>query len=114
VPVAYITLLLVCQLTGEVTVRLLNLPLPGPVLGMLLLFAYLMVKGHVPEGLDAVTKLLLGNLSLLFVPASVGIMVYAGLIADQWLPIAVSLVASTAIAIAVTGLVMKWLTGDRQ
>ena len=44
-----LTLILVCQLVGEVAVLLTGLPLPGPVLGMLLLLAWLFVRGEVPE-----------------------------------------------------------------
>ena len=40
------TILLVCQLAGEVIARLLQLPLPGPVLGMVILFVGLVVRGH--------------------------------------------------------------------
>ena len=62
-----ITWLLLFQLVGEVTVRLLEWPVPGPVLGMLLLFLLLLVLKQVPETLDAAATGLLAHLSL---PAS--------------------------------------------
>ncbi|MCR6630736.1 MAG: CidA/LrgA family protein [Magnetospirillum sp.] len=111
---SYITVLLVCQLAGEVIARLAGLPVPGPVVGMLLLFAGLVVKGGVPEGLEKVGTFLLSHLSLLFIPAGVGIMVHLRLIAHEWLPITVALVISTALTIAVTGVVMQWLAGRRK
>jgi putative effector of murein hydrolase LrgA (UPF0299 family) len=107
---SYITLLLVCQLAGEVVAHLLGLPVPGPVIGMVILFAGLVVRGRVPEGLDQVGRALLVNLSLLFVPAGVGVMTHFGQIGREWLPISASLVVSTLLTIAVTGLAMTALT----
>jgi len=97
-----VTLLLSCQLAGEVLVRLLGLPLPGPVLGMVFLFLILLLRGHVSAHLERVTGSLLDHLSLLFVPAGVGVIRYARQIEQQWLAISISLIAGTIIAIAVT------------
>ncbi len=102
------TILLVCQLAGEVIARLLHLPIPGPVLGMVILFIGLVVRGYVPDDLSAVAGGLLQNLSLLFVPAGVGVMLYARLLAENWLALSVALALSAVITIAVTGLVMAW------
>lgn len=105
----YITLLLVCQLVGEVAVRAAGAPVPGPVVGMVVLFAGLAWRGGIPQGLDRVTGALLGHLSLLFVPAGVGVMLHLGLVAAEWLPLSAALVVSTLATIAVTGLVMRLL-----
>ena len=102
------TILLVCQLLGEVMARLLLLPLPGPVIGMVILFIGLAVYGRVPDDLGVIAGGLLQNLSLLFVPAGVGVMLYARLMAENWLPLSVAVVASALITIVVTGLVMNW------
>ncbi|WP_148864048.1 CidA/LrgA family protein [Marinobacter fonticola] len=101
-----ITILLVYQLVGEVTVRLFGLTIPGPVLGMILLFVTLIIRGHVGQSLDASTSALLGHLSLLFVPAGVGMMVYFSRIMNEWLPIAMALVLSTVLTMVVTALTM--------
>ncbi len=103
------TILLACQLAGEVVTRLLGLPVPGPVLGMVILFAALAIRGHVPDDVGAVSGGLLQNLSLLFVPAGVGVMLHAGVLADNWLVLSVALVASAVLTIAVTGLAMAWM-----
>ena len=100
------TILLACQLAGEVTTLLLHLPIPGPVVGMVILFAGLVVYGRVPAPLGSVTGELLGNLSLLFVPAGVGVMLHAQRLADNWLAILLALLLSTAITLGVTGAVM--------
>jgi putative effector of murein hydrolase LrgA (UPF0299 family) len=97
-----LTLLFVCQLVGEVAVRALDLTFPGPVLGMGLLFAGLMLRGRASEPLEGVADTLLRNLSLLFVPAAVGVVQQAGLIAANWLAISAALVVSTLLTLIVT------------
>jgi holin-like protein len=97
-----LTLLFFCQLAGEVVVSLLGITFPGPVLGMALLFAGLLVVGRSGQALDAVADTILRNLSLLFVPAAVGVMQQAGLIAANWLAISAALVLSTVATLVVT------------
>jgi holin-like protein len=97
-----LTLLFACQLVGEAVVRLLGITFPGPVLGMGLIFAGLLVVGHSGAALDAVADTILRNLSLLFVPAAVGVMQQAGLIAANWLAIFAALALSTVATLVVT------------
>jgi putative effector of murein hydrolase LrgA (UPF0299 family) len=106
----YLTLIFCCQLAGELAVSALGLPVPGPVADMALLFAGLLVHGAIPKDLASVGDALIGNLSLLFVPAGVGVMLHGALIGRDWLAITVALVASTALTIIVTALVMVWLS----
>jgi len=112
----FVTILLLCQLAGEVLSRLLSLPLPGPVLGMLILLGGLIVKGGVPEPLQRTAEGLLNHLSLLFVPAGVGVLLHMSLIAEEWLAISAALIGSTVLTIAVSALMivgLTRLTGDR-
>ena len=109
----YLTLIFVCQLTGEFLVLWTGLPVPGPVIGMVLLFAGLVVHGQLPDELARIGDTLLAHLSLLFVPAGVGVMLHAGLIGDEWLAISVALVASTLLTIAVTAAAMVAFTRMR-
>jgi holin-like protein len=106
---AYLTVILSCQLAGELLVTTLGLPVPGPVAGMVLLFAGLVVHGEIPKDLAMVADELLKNLSLLFVPAGVGIMLHVQLLRLQWLPISLALLISTLLTIAVTAYAMMWL-----
>ena len=108
----FLIVLLVCQLTGEVIVLATGIPLPGPVIGMALLFVGLLLRGEVPRALEQMADGLLSNLSLLFVPAGVGVMLHAELVGEELLPIAVSLVVSTLITIVVTAWVMQKLSGE--
>lgn len=104
----YLALILCCQLLGELAVSALNAPLPGPVAGMVLLFVYLLVKGEIPEPLAQLSDSLLNNLSLLFVPAGVGVMLHFDLLGTELIPLSIALVLSTLVAIAVTALLMVW------
>jgi holin-like protein len=106
---AAITLLLVYQLIGEVIVLAAGLPVPGPVVGMALLFATLLVRGSAPAWLREACQQLLAHLSLLFVPAGVGVLLHFKRLGAEWLPIVVALVASTVITIGATALVMQGL-----
>ena len=111
--IAAITGLLFCQLLGEVLVRALLLPLPGPVAGLGLLFGYLVARGRVrprhdagedpvPFELAKVCDALLRNLSLLFIPAAVGVIQYLDLLHTYAVPIVVSIAVSTTLALIVT------------
>ena len=97
-----LTLLFLCQLAGEVVVRALGITFPGPVLGMGMLFAGVLAAGHSGAALDGVADTLLKNLSLLFVPAAVGVMQQAGLIAANALAIFAALAVSTLLTLVVT------------
>ena len=105
-----LTLILVCQLVGEVSVLITGLPVPGPVLGMLLLLAWLFLRGGVPESVGRTADALLAHLSLLFVPAGVGVLVHWERMRGQWTAIAAALVLGTLITLAVTALTMKAVT----
>ena len=106
----YLTLIFCCQLLGELFITATGLPVPGPVVGMVLLFTGLLIKGSIPDDLGMVGDALIKNLSLLFIPAGVGVMLHAKLIGREWMPISVALIASTALTIALTAIVMVWLT----
>lgn len=98
-----LTLLLLFQLCGEFISRLLDLPIPGNVMGMGLLLVGLSTGMVELKWLEEAAELLLANLALFFVPAGVGVMVYGDLIAAEWLPISVATVLSTFVVMAVTG-----------
>ncbi len=105
--IAALTQLLLLQLLGEVIARWLELPVPGPVLGMLFLFLTLAVRGGPGHELQSTSQHLLQHLSLLFVPAGVGIMVHLHRVTDEWLPLLLTLLISTVATLVVTALAMK-------
>ena len=106
---AGVTWLLLFQCAGEAVSHLLGLPVPGPVVGMLLLFVALRMRDNIPDSIGAAADGLARHLSLLFVPAGVGVMMYFGRLAGEWLPIVVALLVSTIVAIAVVAVVFAAL-----
>jgi holin-like protein len=95
--------LLVCQLGGQFVVTMASAPVPGPVVGMVILFIVLRVRRPGPR--SAVVKTadtLLGHLQLLFIPAGAGIISYLPLLARSWLPIVGGLVLGWLAALAIT------------
>lgn len=109
-----LTLILACQLAGEVLARLLELPVPGPVLGMVLLLLVFILRGGVPEGVRQVGEGLLDNLPLLFVPAGVGLVVHGERLAADWLAIAVAIIGSSLLTLVVTAVVLGLLARRRK
>ncbi|MFT4764964.1 MAG: holin-like protein [Oleispira sp.] len=101
-----LTILLFYQLIGEISVRWLGLPVPGPVLGMLMLFITLVIRNHVSDSLSEASTGLLSHLSLLFIPAGVGMMVHFDRIANEWLSISIALILSTLFTLMFSATVM--------
>lgn len=100
--------LLLCQSAGELLARLLHLPLPGPVIGILILLLALRWE-LVRKPVGACADALLAHLSLLFVPVGVGVMTHMGLVSQYGLRLLVAVVLSTWIGLAVTALVLRAL-----
>ena len=99
------------QSAGELVTRALSLPVPGPVVGLLILLLALrwpLIRAPVA----ACAQILLSNLSLLFVPVGVGVMTHLGLLAHYGLRILVVIVLSTWAALAVTALILQWQRQD--
>lgn len=107
---AALTQLLLFQLAGEVIAHGLGLAVPGPVIGMVLLFAFLVLRQGPGHDLQHTSQNLLAHLSLLFVPAGTGVMLHLHRLQDEWLPILLSLLLSTAVTLALTGLLLKALS----
>ncbi|CAM4083015.1 CidA/LrgA family protein [Kerstersia similis] len=103
-------ILMLCQGIGELFGRLLHLPIPGPVLGMVLLFCLLRARPLLLARMEATANALLQHLSVLFVPAGVGIIAAFGMLKEHWLGILLSLLISTILTLVVTGLVARWMT----
>ncbi|WP_404418724.1 CidA/LrgA family protein [Marinospirillum sp.] len=101
--------LLFFQLLGELLVRASGLLVPGPVLGMALLLAFLLFRKGIAAPIRETSEGLLRYLPLLFVPAGVGLINHGVLLKQDFVVIAVTLVISTALTLAVTVLVLQGL-----
>lgn len=103
-----LTWLLLCQGVGEVLVRLLDLPVPGPVVGMLVLLGLLVLRDPPADaGVLRASDQVLEHLQLLFVPAGVGVVVYLGLLRDEALPVVAGLLVSWFVGLVAVG----WTVG---
>ena len=106
-----LTLLLLYQTVGALVSSGLALSIPGPVIGMVLLLLTLLAKGEkLDKNMHANTAALLRHLSLLFIPAGVGIMLHLDRIGKEWLPITLALIISTFAGMAVTAWVIVAMT----
>jgi putative effector of murein hydrolase LrgA (UPF0299 family) len=101
---AALTALLVCQLAGEAIVRAAALPVPGPVVGMMLLFVLMLARAPLPKETGDTANGLLKHLSLLFVPAGVGVVQHIGTLGGAGLRLIAVVVLGTVIALMVTAL----------
>ncbi|MEF2073318.1 CidA/LrgA family protein [Consotaella aegiceratis] len=105
-----LTAIFACQLIGELVAAATGLPLPGPVIGMVILFTALVIRGRVPIEIERASAGLLAHLTLLFIPASVGVMVHFSRLGQSWLAIAGAILVSTFATMIVAGHVLQWLT----
>jgi putative effector of murein hydrolase LrgA (UPF0299 family) len=109
--IASLSLILLCQLAGEVIVRGLGLPMPGPVVGLLFLLLLLLARDRFvalargplqQDGVENASRGLLAHLSLLFVPAGVGVVQKLDLIAEHGIGVAAVLAISVVVTLLVT------------
>ena len=106
--------LVLCQLLGTVINVLLLPMLPGPIIGMLLLFVFLIVHGEVGEPLSVASSSLLKYLPLILVPPAVGVMAYASDIAADFWAVVGALVLSLLVSLAFAGWLMQKLIERQQ
>ncbi len=108
--------LLLFQLLGEALAQLSEAPVPGPVIGLVLLLAVLLLRRRFGRPgwatLEQAADGLLAHLSIFFIPAAVGVMLYWEPLAREGLAWIVALVASTAAAIGVTAWFLRHRLGE--
>ncbi len=107
-----LAILLVLQTGGELLARAFGLPFPGPVIGLVLLLVALRLR-FVQTRVAAVAEFLLAHLSLLFVPVGVGVMTHLGLLGQYGWRLAIVIVLSTWVGLAVTALCLRGLLRGR-
>lgn len=107
--IAPLATLLAFQLAGEALAFGFRLPIPGPVIGMALLLTAIALRPALRDALRPTSTALLQHLSLLFVPAGVGVMVHGQRLAHEGVAIVVALVISTVLALAATALTVRAL-----
>jgi putative effector of murein hydrolase LrgA (UPF0299 family) len=116
--IASLAAILLCQLLGEAIARGLGLPLPGPVIGMAVMLALLALRDAtklsqpraIADGtLESTARALLAQLSLLFVPAGVGVIQNLRIFGHYGVALAVALLISTLAALLATVVTFVWV-----
>jgi holin-like protein len=105
-----LAILLIFQSIGEIVSGFLHRSIPGPVIGMVLLFVFLVLRKSINESISLAADSLLAHLSIFFIPAAVGVMLYASVLARSSAAWMLAILLSTVAAIATTALVLKWLS----
>lgn len=105
--------ILLFQGLGELLAHFLVPLIPGPVIGLVLLVAGLVMRKSVPATIDLVASALTQHLGLLFVPAAVGVVLFWPQLRAHALAVALALVGSVVLTIAVSALTLKLLGKER-
>ena len=106
--------LLLFQGLGEVISKLLGLPIPGPVVGLILLLATLLIRNKLDPDLDMVATGFTQNLGLLFIPAAVGVVMFIPQLAEYGLAIAAILIISVGLSVAASAITFKLFPSHRE
>lgn len=94
-------------LLGELLASSLNLPIPGNILGMIILFILLCTNIVKVDNINTITNFLLDHLAFFFIPAGVGLMSSIGIIKSTWLQLLIVCLSTTTIIIASTGIIVQ-------
>ncbi|NLY77446.1 MAG: CidA/LrgA family protein [Tissierellia bacterium] len=102
-------IVLVLLSLGEILNLRFNIPIPGTILGMVILLFLMMISVIKLKTIEHISSILLDNLALFFVPANVGIIVLYDQIKTVWVRLIIVLILSTIIVMSVTGLTVQFL-----
>lgn len=106
-------ILLIFQGAGEIISKLFSLPVPGPVIGLVLLLTFLIYRGKVDAPIETVSSALVKNLGVLFVPAAVGVVMFLPQLKANFWAIGIALTASVIATIAVSAAILRfWPSRD--
>lgn len=108
----FLIILIICFI-GEVLNKVVKVPLPGSIIGMILLFICLLAGIIKIEMIDEISRFLLDHLAFFFIPAGVGLLAYAGIIKQNLVPILVICFVTTFLVMIVTGLTVQLIKGGR-
>lgn len=98
---AQLMLIALFDVAGELVARYLRVPLPGPVLGMLLLLAALLLREGLATRLAWGGNILLRHMALFFIPAGVGVVTQLPVLRAEWLAVCAAVIGSTVLGLIV-------------
>jgi holin-like protein len=108
-----LAIILVICFAGEALNRLLNIPIPGNVMGMIILLISLLTGFIKIEAIEDVTEFLLKHLAFFFVPAGVGVISSMDILAENFLPMLAVILLSAIVVIVVTGITVQIIKGGK-
>lgn len=103
-------IILATYFIGQIIQVLFGLPVPGSVIGLILLFIALEKEIIKPEMIEDTCEFLLSNMSFLFIPAGVGLLTSLNVLKGHWVGFMAILIFSTVIVWVITVSVVKWLS----
>lgn len=104
-----IVLLLFLVFIGEILNKVFKVPIPGNILGMILLLLALLTGIIKLDQIEEISQFLLNHLSVLFVPAGVGLLAVTGLLKGSWYFLVLISILATILVLSTTGLVVRLL-----
>jgi holin-like protein len=104
-------IIVICFL-GEVLNKLCGIPIPGNVLGMIILLFGLITKVIKLSYIEEVSEFLLKHLSFFFIPAGVGIIGAIDILRENWFPILSIVIITTILVAAAAGLTVQLIKGE--
>lgn len=103
-----LTIILCITYAGNLLAQLITLPLPGVILGFILMFLLLSMNIVKLHHVDQISKVLLTYMTFLFIPAGVALVNSLDLLAAYWWKLLIVILASTVITMVVTGWVVQY------
>ncbi|MCF6463631.1 CidA/LrgA family protein [Clostridium sp. Cult1] len=103
------SLILIILFIGQVLQQKYNIPVPGTILGMIILLLLLITRVLKIERIEKISDVLLKHLTLFFVPSVVGIMNLFDKVKGIWVYLLIILFISTIVVMVVTGLTIQFL-----
>jgi holin-like protein len=108
------TIIAAICLAGEILHRIVGIPLPGNIIGFVLLLILLCTKALKLEQISAVSGFFLNHLAFFFLPPSIAIMTVGEDILSQWPLLLFLCIVFTIITIAVGGRCTQFLIGRQE
>jgi holin-like protein len=103
-----LAILLVFQSLGEVATKFIHGLIPGPVIGMILLLAFLVWQKKIAPSISIAADGLLAHLAIFFIPAAVGVMLYVRELSSAGVAWFLAIILSTAVSMTIAALLLKW------
>jgi holin-like protein len=102
--------ILLWQGLGELISHFFLPIIPGPVLGLVFLLIFLIIKGHVNPSLALVSDAFSQHLGVLFIPAAVGVILFLPQLKANALAVISALLVSVVATIVVTAVVLRFIS----